>query len=193
MKKATLRYLGIYTLLFVAFLLNPQVFYAQNYLTNEEQEIIKIMNEARTKPAAFADKYLKNKNGEAARECYSEMKAMKPIGKLSPLQSLSLAAKDHVDDTGKKGLITHTGSDGSSPSDRIARHCKWTGKTGECIHYGYNKALPIVLDLLIDEGIPGRGHRRIILDDAYNYAGVHLGYHKKYTHMSVITFVGGYE
>jgi uncharacterized protein YkwD len=45
------------------------------------------------------------------------------------------AAKDHVNDIGPKGLTSHTGSDGSSPYERIALHGQASGCLGENLSF----------------------------------------------------------
>jgi uncharacterized protein YkwD len=49
---------------------------------------------------------------------------------------LEKAATDHMTDIGKKGLLSHTGSDKSNYKVRIERHCKWGGSIFEAIDYG---------------------------------------------------------
>ena len=73
--------------------------------------------------------------------------------------SMTRAARDHVLDTGPKGLIGHTGSDGSSPFDRLDRYGRWTGSAGDNISYGNGAARDMVIQLIVDDGVPDRGHR----------------------------------
>ena len=46
------------------------------------------------------------------------------------------ASRDHVLDTGPEGVTGHTGTDGSSPSDRVAKYTTVEGMSGENIAYG---------------------------------------------------------
>jgi uncharacterized protein YkwD len=49
---------------------------------------------------------------------------------------LTAAASDHANDIGPKGITGHTGSDGSSMTDRIERYGEWMGHIGENISFG---------------------------------------------------------
>ena len=51
-------------------------------------------------------------------------------------EGLTSAARDHANDIGPKGITGHTGSDGSSMTDRIERYGEWMGHIGENISFG---------------------------------------------------------
>ena len=72
---------------------------------------------------------------------------------------MCLAAADHCADQAG-GLTGHGGSDQSSPVDRLSRYGIWAGLWGENIAYGKTTARAIVLTLIIDDGRPGRPHRK---------------------------------
>jgi uncharacterized protein YkwD len=59
-----------------------------------------------------------------------------PLGKLFWEEGLENAARDHAEDIGPKGITGHTGSDGSSMTDRIERYGEWMGNIGENISFG---------------------------------------------------------
>ena len=81
--------------------------------------------------------------------------------------SLDLAAEDHAAYIGSAGIVSHMGEGETSPHERIERYAKWIQATGEVIWYGtidHDKntqatAQEIIDDLIIDDGVPSRGHR----------------------------------
>jgi uncharacterized protein YkwD len=111
---------------------------------------------------------------------------------LLPAKGLFLAAKNHVDDTGPKGITGHTGSDRSSMGQRINRYGEWNGIAGENISYGHNTGSAIVVQLLIDDGVSNRGHRNNILNRNFKYAGGAIGSHARFTYLCVIDYAHEY-
>lgn len=181
----------VFFVVFFAFSSN----YAQaqsNLHTTQEREIIRYMNQARTNPAAFARKHLSalKKTNKDARECYREMLKMSPRPALKASNALRKAARDHVKDIGSKGKTGHKGTDGSRFWERIQRYAHMQSGA-ENIQYGLSDPLEIVLDLLIDTGIPSRGHRKNILSPKYDTVGVKVGKHKDYGVMCVMDFASG--
>ncbi|CAG9333030.1 unnamed protein product [Blepharisma stoltei] len=177
------------------------------------QEVIDELNLCRTNPKNYANvvaeilKFYKGKEihkpGEIpietqegtapVQEVIKRLKAMKPIGPLTLSLGVSWAAQDHCDDLGPKGETGHDGTDGSTMEGRIERYGEWDVTVGENCDFGNNNARDIVVSLLIDDGVQGRGHRENILNPAYKVAGVGFGYHKEFNHMCTIDFAGGFE
>jgi uncharacterized protein YkwD len=89
--------------------------------------------------------------------------------------------------------VGHDGSDGSTPAQRTERYGKWEKTTGENIAFGGDKARDIVVQLIVDDGVAGRGHRANIFNADYRTVGVAIGSHKTYQHMCVIDFAGGFH
>jgi len=87
---------------------------------------------------------------------------------------MCLAAADHCADQAG-GLTGHGGGDQSSPVDRLSRYGIWAGLWGENIANGKTTARAIVLTLIIDDGRPGRPHRKNIFNPNFNYAGAAYG------------------
>ena len=166
---------------------------SETYLTDKEKDVILLLNKVRSNPSLFAKQYLENRknSGAYAMECYKELLAAIPLPVLQPSKALHLAAKDHATDMGKKGLVGHNGSDKSSPYDRVVRYGKFTGKyTGpwENCSYGFENPLEIVLQLLIDDGVVSRGHRKNIMETNTRFVGVSIMPHKTYTYNCVQDF-----
>ena len=78
------------------------------------------------------------KEGPSAwREAINALKGASPKKAYVWCDALHKAAKDHCNDMGPKGRMGHGGSDGSNMKDRIERHGKPLGRTGENIAYAF--------------------------------------------------------
>ncbi len=106
---------------------------------------------------------------------------------------MSRGAKDHVEKQGLSGTTGHKGHRGSQPGNRVNRYGTWLIGIGENIFYGEDKARDIVMQLIVDDGVPSRGHRKNIFNSAYRVIGVAYGYHATYGSMCVIVFAGGFK
>lgn len=113
---------------------------------------------------------------------------------LSSCIPLRLSSEDHAFDVGSLGATSHTGSDGSSTRERIERYALWQVKCSEVIWYGRiddrNSAAQIaeeiIDDLIVDDGVPDRGHRQAIFDPVLKIAGVGLFTHSVFGHVCVV-------
>jgi uncharacterized protein YkwD len=185
-----------------------------DYLSDVERQVIVEINKARSDPKAYALAYIEplreyyqgtilqypgemgvrtNEGIHALVECIRVLTATKPVGVLSPKKGLTLAARDQAKDQAKTGATGHTGSDHSTLTDRMNRYGKWDLAAGENIDYGNAQARRIVISLLIDDGVVSRGHRKNILDKAFNFIGVAVGPHPTYRSMCVLDFAGAYQ
>jgi uncharacterized protein YkwD len=120
------------------------------------------------------------------------LKQAPPVPVLRLSAGMSRAALDHVHDTGPEGKIGHFGTDGSSPGERLQRYGKPVGWVAENIGFGDARAQNMVMILLVDDGVPDRGHRKKMLSGRYRHVGIACGPHKIYRHMCVIDFAEEY-
>jgi uncharacterized protein YkwD len=102
------------------------------------------------------------------------MQAKEPLGPLQASRGLSFGARDHTQDMLQKGTTGHRGSDGSLPNDRISRYGTWKSTVGEAILYRVTTAREMVLDLIVDDGNPGRPHRQNVFEPSFQLAGVSI-------------------
>jgi uncharacterized protein YkwD len=122
--------------------------------------------------------------------------ALEKSPKLPPLElspGISRAARDHADDIGRSGSTSHTGSDGSQFWDRMERYGEWTGDSGENIMFGSSEARTVVMDLLIDDGVPSRGHRQNLLSRKFAVFGVGCAPHKVWRLVCTMDFASGFR
>jgi hypothetical protein len=177
-----------------------------------EQEVLKELNLARTAPQTYSS-YLKDmerhfhgkelrrpgettvltKEGNAAVvEAIRFLKKVKPISRLKLSKGMSRGALDHVKVQGRSGTLGHGSDETSQPWERISRYGTWKKTVGENIAYGCLRPRDVVMSLIIDDGIPGRGHRKNIFNPDFRMVGVAWGPHKIYGTMCVIIFAGEY-
>lgn len=173
-----------------------------------EDAVLAELNRARSDPSAFAyslrtwreyyhDKLIVR---PGARLIFATQEGVAPVDEaisfverrprtssLTPAPVLSAAAADHQSEQAMTGAVGHGGSDGSSPADRVRRN--GGGRyVGEVIAYGTDQPSDIVRQLVVDDGVSDRGHRRLLFDPSLRYAGVSCGSHPVYRYMCVITF-----
>lgn len=180
-----------------------------NYLSQIDKDVIIELNKCRTNPSRYSDEVLvpflkkmsssgtyvdsqglniMTKEGkDAVEEAIKVLNSQKPMPMLRPKQYLCLAAADHCKDQGPNSLVGHGGTDGSSPTSRARRHNPKCGGVGENIDYGSYSGQEIIRGLVVDDGVPDRGHRDNIFYN-YKFVGTACGPHKAYRNMCVMDF-----
>ena len=115
----------------------------------------------------------------------------RPGLRLSP--GLSRAARDHAREIGRAGTLDHNGRDGSEPHQRMARHGRVGGLSGENIGTGWGDAEAMVLALFVDDGVRSRGHRVNLLEPEYRAVGVGCAPHRQYGTVCVMDLAGEFR
>jgi hypothetical protein len=185
-----------------------------NYLNDLEKQVILELNKVRNNPKRYAEEYLedlrsvfngklfiypgqlpiKSQEGiQPLEECIQVLKNTAPLPILAPSEGLSKAAAELVQDQEKYGGTGHISRKGLNPQKRIEEYGDWDICSSEDITYGSIEARQIVIALLIDDGVPNRGHRKNILQPCSHFVGVAKGGHPTYETMCVIDFAGEYK
>lgn len=131
-------------------------------------------NYARTKPKEYAEKFIKPHFGKTngyAESCYKTMTTMQPVGELQLDERFCRAAQWFANDLGRTGAVGHVGSDGSQFWERLKREGAGNALSESC-SWGIRDARAVLVQLLIDEGVPSLGHRNNALNPKAKVIGV---------------------
>lgn len=184
------------------------------YLSDEEKNMVLAMNLIRYDPAKYAELYVKTtleyfrdkeyhypdldiifltREGQApVLELYEALQSTSPLPLFKPSEGLSRAAKSHARYQERTGELGHEGQGGMRA--RIEREGRWLNRIAENIAYGNPSAHHAMLSLMVDDGVPGRGHRVNMLNPAYMVVGVSWATHPRYPGgVYVINYAGGFE
>lgn len=133
-----------------------------------------------------------NEGPNAVREAIRALRAQAPQPPLEWADGLWRAARDHVLDQGPRGATGHDGGDGSTMDTRIRRYGAWMSTAAENIDYGSANARDVLISLIVDDGVPSRGHRRNIFNPNLRVMGGACGTHTRYRTMCVMDYAGGF-
>lgn len=163
-----------------------------NYLSDDEKTVILYMNLARIDGEWFVKNILNEIDAGAYtasnfKSLKSDLSKSKNLPPLQPGKNLSKAATFHAKDMGQTGGIGHQSSDGTKTFERVKKYAQG-GYMGENCSYGPSDPLAIVLQLLVDDGVPSLGHRKAILSPNYTHVGVSIQPHKVYGYNCVQDF-----
>ena len=151
-------------------------------MTSQEIEMVTEINLLRGNPSGYiqyVDAYVSEQrrtggfpvDQAVVDELKSELRQLGPLSILTPSQCIYQAAKDHGIDQKPTGDVNHEGRDGSWPWDRVRKACPNMQDGNENLVAGTPSVRTAVILLLIDEGIPTRGHRKTLLKPEWRYVG----------------------
>lgn len=107
-------------------------------------------------------------------------------------EGLGAAGAELAGEQGETGTIGH-GVGNNGMRERIERQGKWEGSIAENIGYGPAEPRSMVMQLIIDDGVPGRGHRKNQFNPVFGTAGVACGPHPRFGTMCVIDFASKFR
>ena len=165
-----------------------------------EAGVLDELNYARTQPQAYAralqDEARRSRaagaydDPAAFREALGFLERQTPLSPLGSDDALARAAGEHAALQARDGSVGHMGRRGESLSQRLNRYGAYAMLMGENIAYGYAQPREVVSQLIVDSGVPDRGHRANIFNPAYREVGVACGPHPVYRVMCVTDFSG---
>jgi uncharacterized protein YkwD len=198
----------------IVFLNNPHRALSQTSkasLSPTEQDVLNEINQARAHPDVYA-KYLEalkplfkdkeyrpagrqaivtEEGWTAVEDAIKYLRAAKPQPPLGISSGLCLAAVSHVKDQSSSGKVGHESQSGVI-TDRVKTFGTWQGKIAENLSYGNESARDRVLDWLMDDGTPNRGHRNALLSDNFTVVGISCGSHPEFGSMCALPLAGGF-
>lgn len=177
-----------------------------------EKAVVQELSEARWRPKIYAKRLralrdlfegslwrlpeqlpLRTQEGVAAvDEAIAFLEHVEPVGPLRFNPGLWRAARELALDQKVNGGEGHRGSRGSQLRERLAKQGSGAMAFGECIAYGFDDARMIALQLIIDDGVPDRGHRKSIFNPEFHHAGAALDDHPLWGFVCVVDFADGF-
>lgn len=111
----------------------------------------------------------------ASQNLITRLKTLKPgqLKVLKPLPCIFKAASAHGKFCKQSGELDHIGLNGSTPWDRITAACNQLKWGNENLTGGQKSVRQAAIDLLVDAGIPGYGHRENVLDPDWEFVSVY--------------------
>jgi len=172
---------------------------ALTWARTQPAEVVELLRERLTYykghdyyPPERSGRCVVTKEGPAVvHEAIEYLDALEPMGGVGhdSHSELALAAEDHVADIGLSGAASHSSSDGTTSAERVRRYGTFAS-FGECLWYGSELAHArcIILDLIVDDGVPSRGHRHGVFNPIYEAVGVAVGPHRTFGRMVALEF-----
>ncbi|MEI9943724.1 MAG: hypothetical protein WDN26_05830 [Chitinophagaceae bacterium] len=161
-----------------------------SYMSQPEKEMVWILNMARLNPSLFLSTVVKKypqqtdkpwlKNVDEYKSLLDTMGGLKALPILFPDSLCWASAECHAIESGKKGYVGHTRQ--STSCNKLKRFY------GECCDYSNGDPLDMLMNLLIDQGVPSLGHRYICLGYYYNKIGISIQPHTAYGKNAVLDF-----
>jgi uncharacterized protein YkwD len=180
--------------------------------TTFERAVVQEMSDARVMPRAYAKHLrawrglfegtlwkrpgrvpLRTEEGVAALdEAIAFLESTRPTGPLRFNEGLARAARLHAQDLGPRGALEHVGSDGRRLSERLNSLGTWQGTVAENIATLEEDPRQVVIQLLVDDGVPSRGHRHNLFNPDLHQAGTGVAPHRDYRTVIVVDYASGF-
>jgi uncharacterized protein YkwD len=125
---------------------------------------------------------------DAVDDAIDALMRQRPLPPLARDSRLVAAAREYAASQGPTGDVGHGEAGGMGR--RLQSEGMFAGLEAESISYGQDTPSDVVRQLIIDSGVPNRGHRNDLLSRGFQVAGVGCGRHARYGSMCVIDLAG---
>lgn len=177
---------------------------------NLARGVLAELNAARANPKAYAEhlrvyrsqftgtyhippgsriRYITREGIRAVDEAVRFLEAQRPLSPLTWSEGLSRVAAELNREQARTGALGHA-SGRMEMRARAERIGRWQSTIGENISYGPDDARRVVMQLIVDDGVPDRGHRKNIFAPDFKVAGIACGPHPVFETSCVIDFAG---
>jgi hypothetical protein len=143
--------------------------------STEEQSVFYWVNYLRNDPSGFKTQVIlpflslfPEANTNYAKSLLKDLDGQMPLVLVEPSSFLGKETSKHAKDLAlKQKTISHSSSDGRSFQQRMI-DAQVSKCAGENILEGKKDALKSIIMLLIDQGVPDKGHRKALLNPDFN-------------------------
>ncbi len=156
-------------------------------ISSFDQYTLELLNQMRANPQAAANTYLSGDLNEGLAAGTISTTAKQP---LAWDLNLVASAQGHTSDMISNNFFAHTGSDGRSPFQRMNDAGYNFLTAGENLSTRGDSTLTAItaeltkqmnIDLFVDSGVTGRGHRTSMLNNNFESVGISNGFSSAYT------------
>lgn len=120
------------------------------------------------------------------------LRSLSPVSAICVSEGLQRAAQFHCNDLSQTGSIDHIGSNDSTLQTRLGMFGKWSECIGETLEFGSVSAFESLAELIIDDGVPSRPHRNMLLNPRFKKVGFGIAPHPRYEICVCIVLAGGF-
>jgi uncharacterized protein YkwD len=182
-------------------------------LSELEIAVVEEINQARNDPQKFVSyleeyrKYMKdnilslpNKTQRATIEgimaiddAINDLKKMSKSNSFEVSNGLSKVARQQVSDLQENVKLKHFGKDGSGLDARLMKFGFVGEAASENISYRVDTAREVILNMIIDDGIKSRSHRKNVFSTAFKVFGIACGTASDKTTVCVAEFADSFN
>ena len=138
--------------------------------------------------------FVRTSEGTAAvDEAIRYMLSRKALPPLNDSVGLSFAAAELARNQEKSGAVGHSNIRNQLLKKRVERYGNWESSIAESIIYSPVDPRGMVMQLIIDDGVPGREHRSNLFSNSFSKVGIFCGPHPKFEGVCVINFAGDFH